>query len=190
MTDEARRSDEDVPPPDWTAGEKDAFDRAYKLKDLRIKQVAVVISTATLVGLIFTVALNTRGLANNNLAVRNSVQIGAVTLVTRLDRFFFENDDLYPYFFEGRASSGEPKLKLAAEYVLDVLDLMKSQGTLYSGQWSSPETWGPWVSDLFKTSPVLRQFLQDHPCWYGKEIYEVMKKGTPGVPDRPPCETT
>jgi hypothetical protein len=196
MTEDATTNGgEQVPAAGNSTEAKEALERRYKEEDLRIKRralkvstIALVVSTVALGGLVYTVTLNTRALGNNNLAVRNSVQLGAVTLVTQLDRFFVENKDLYPYFFQGKpAPADDPRVTLAAEYVLDVLDLMKSQGTLYSAQWSNPETWGPWITDLFKMSPVLRQFLQDHPCWYGEEISEVMVASTPGIPARPHC---
>src|SRR5205085_167541 len=114
-------------------------------------------------------------------SVRINVGDAVTSHVTKLDQVFMNDPWLMPYFYEGKEISKTdkdyPKVSATAEMVLDVFDLVVSQNKNFPEFWDAPEAWDNWVSDMFSSSPILREKIDKTPTWYGKDMKELRRRG-------------
>jgi len=113
-------------------------------------------------------------------SVRANVENAIVTHVTSLDQVFMKDPDLTPYFYENKPIDPKdklyPKVSATAVMVLDVFDLVATQNKHYPEFWDTPEAWDRWMIDTFSQSPILRNYLDSHPKWYGKNLNALREK--------------
>lgn len=160
----------------------------YWAQDLFIKKLGLIVSA---IGFIFVFAglyltyrqmtINTEQLQLNTIqsekvakSIRANVENAIVTHVTSLDQVFINNPSLAPYFYDEKQINKEdkdyPKVSATAVMVLDVFDLVATQNKHYPEFWDTPQAWDAWMMDVFSTSPILRDFIDKHPGWYGKSV--------------------
>ena len=168
--------------------------RYWKL-DLRYKLVSLVISVGgfilVVVGILATyqqISINTEQLRVNSAQSARvqktmcaNAQIAIINVVTNLDRAFVEKPKLRPYFYEGVAidvkDDNYAEASATAEMALDVFDLVAGQSRDYTECWDSPVAWDEWIVDMFSTSPILRDTLDQHPNWYTDLLINMRKEG-------------
>jgi hypothetical protein len=168
--------------------EKTMEQQAYWKSDLLIKRVGLFISflgfVLIIVGVFATrrqLTINTEQLKINTgqsaqvaKSIRANVENGAVTHVLTLDKVFMDRAYLAPYFYDGKPiDPKDPKyaeVQATAVMVLDLFDMLASQSKHYPEFWDTPEAWDTWMIDVFSTSPILRDFLDTHQSWYGKNV--------------------
>lgn len=162
--------------------------KRYWAQDLFIKKLGSVISAAGFIfiiaGLYFThrqIKINTEQLQLNTAqsekvakSIRANVENAIVTHVTSLDQIFIHDPSLTPYFYEqkqiSKTDKSYPEVSATAVMVLDVFDLVATQNKHYPEFWDTPEAWDNWMIGVFTTSPILRDFIDTHPSWYGKSV--------------------
>jgi hypothetical protein len=169
--------------------------RHYWEQDLFYKRLSLFISGGgfilILLGIVanfWQVSINTEQLRINTAqsqrvekSVLANVQSSVLNHVITLDRFFMEKPYLIPYFYEGKIIDDKDEkyqeVAATAEMVLDIFEFISAQNRNYPEFWTAPEAWDEWIIDVFSTSPILRDTLDNRSNWYDKILLELRKKG-------------
>jgi hypothetical protein len=105
-----------------------------------------------------------------------------------MNRFFLENLDLRPYFYDGEeppSVKGERERVLAAaEMYLNLMDNVLTQlPTLSRGGIAAD--WEAYFRDVYTSSPVIREFWDEHgTAWFASSPLMTLYPAPPSRPDR------
>lgn len=143
-----------------------------------IQYVTSGVSLVVLVATAMFVARQAREQARSNALIAESARSSAFSSyaaqATRLNDLFLRNFELRAYFYEGRDyKDADPLVKerllAMAEAVLDALEIVALHQKYFTRVW--PEnTWEAYARLLFRSSPVMRDYLAANPSWYPDEL--------------------
>lgn len=106
---------------------------------------------------------------------RASVYNSINSQMLELDRFFVENPDLKPYFYEGKeiSETDENYLRVAnvAEWIFDFMDNVFTLAR-FMPEYPWRDTWYVYFKDLLKNK-VLRRFWNQRKSWYAGSIKRI-----------------
>ncbi len=126
---------------------------------------------------LFFVFRQTRDLNRQTELATQASRVSAYNEVARqmmeIDRFFVENPQYKPYFYEGKAASKDqadyPAIASIAEWLADFMDsVFMLARTLPEYPWDT--TWYVYFCDLLKASPALHDYWKEHINWYPGSI--------------------
>lgn len=144
-----------------------------------------VISLLSLITIGLTVVLvvrQTREMARQSIysayATAGSIYKDVAVQMMAIDRLFYENPAMRPYFYEGAEPPDDPleaaRVKSLAELFMDFLDMVIVLETT-----TPPQLAIPWVEyedyfrDIYRTSPVIRRFYAENRDWYDVKVRDL-----------------
>ena len=86
------------------------------------------------------------------------------------------NSDLRPFFYDAKPTvhaqdvDERSRLLALAELYLDFMDTELLRRSAFSEATDGLPPFEPWIRSMFSSSPVLREFLQEHGAWYSGDI--------------------
>lgn len=98
-----------------------------------------------------------------------------------VQRYFMENPEYRPYFYDGKSlDTFDPehvRVSAIAEFFLDAVhNLTIHRRYMQEYPW---HVWERSLRDIYSKSPILQQFLHDHPDWYTDEVYRILTGKSP-----------
>jgi hypothetical protein len=97
-----------------------------------------------------------------------------------VQRYFIDNPEYRPYFYDGKnIDAVDPeyvRVSAIAEFFLHAIHRRYMQ----EYPWY---VWERSLRDIYNESPILQQFLHEHPDWYPGEVYRMLtgRSPTPGA---------
>jgi hypothetical protein len=98
-----------------------------------------------------------------------------------IDRIFFENPQLRPYFYDNALiDKGDPEYGRAmslAEMFSDFMDMFLVLERVAPKQPGSPIPWVDWKRyfvDLYGSSPAIRRYWSEHGSWYSSTLMNLL----------------
>ena len=130
----------------------------------------VIVNGAAFVGVIVSLLLlRAQGLTARDATLSVAYQNMAAQMAD-VARFFVDNSDLRPYFFDNKAvpESREEhnRLVAVAEMYVNLMDNVLTQTPVLKRAGIAAD-WEGYFLDVYRTSPVIREFWSDHgSAWY------------------------
>lgn len=111
-------------------------------------------------------------------SIRSSTYQNVYQMMINIDNFFIENPDLKPYFYEGqimeeREGLNYTKLLSVAEMLIDYFDNVYHQKDCMPRR--TFEGFSEFMKDMYRSSPVLQEFLSQRKHWYPQKFIEYLK---------------
>jgi hypothetical protein len=104
-----------------------------------------------------------------------------------LQRYFMDNPEYRPYFYDGKSIDAiDPeyvRVSAIAEFFLHAVHNL----TIHR-RYRQEYPWYVWeksLRDIFNKSPILQQFLNEHPDWYTGEVHRILAGRSPAPGARP-----
>ena len=93
-----------------------------------------------------------------------------------VQRYFIENPEYRPYFYDGKSLDAlDPeyvRVSAIAEFFLHAVhNLTIHRRYMQEYPW---HVWERSLRDIYNKSPILQQFLHDHPDWYTDEVHRIL----------------
>jgi hypothetical protein len=105
--------------------------------------------------------------------------------VLELDKAYVGNSDLRPFFYENKRLEGADPARARtlalAEMTLDVFENVLTQVTEHPNRFPSDQYEGDvaWMTGMFKSSEVLRSYLDSHKSWYSANLRGIRRRVNP-----------
>ncbi|HEX9930808.1 MAG TPA: hypothetical protein VGB02_19910 [Pyrinomonadaceae bacterium] len=173
----------------------------YWKQDLKLKNHSFKLSVLGFVFIIVSILFNTYQIFISNKQLKlntkqvelNTVQSErlaksvcynlhgtVINIILDHDQIFLQKPYLIPYFYKDieivETDKYYPEASIAAEYTLDVFDLVADQGISNKECWTDPEAWDAWVINKFSNSPILRKTMDERRDWYGANLIHLYEK--------------
>ena len=102
-----------------------------------------------------------------------------------VQRYFIDNPEYRPYFYDGKSIDAvDPeyvRVSAIAEFFLHAVhNLTIHRRYMREYPWN---VWERSLRDIYNKSPILQQFLNEHPDWYTGEVHRILtgRSPTPGA---------
>ena len=151
----------------------------YKFWELVALYSNLAVAIVGFLGVVWSLNNNRQTLHANTKSLRANVQNAVLSHVVNLDKVFIDKPYLLPYFYEDKPPDPNDHYQeviATAQLTMDVLDIASVQSTRFRDEWEDPDGWDRWIIDMFKHSPVLRQYLAKHKDWYGQSVRARLEK--------------
>ena len=104
-----------------------------------------------------------------------------------VQRYFMDNPEYRPYFYDGKSIDAvDPeyvRVSAIAEFFLHAVhNLTIHRRYMQEYPWY---VWERSLRDIYNKSPILQQFLQEHPDWYTTELHRMLTGKSPALGGRP-----
>jgi hypothetical protein len=104
-----------------------------------------------------------------------------------VQRYFMDNPKYRPYFYDGKSIDAvDPeyvRVSAIAEFFLHAVhNLTIHRRYMQEYPWY---VWERSLRDICNKSPILQQFLQEHPDWYTAEVHRMLTGRSPTLGARP-----
>ena len=104
-----------------------------------------------------------------------------------VQRYFMDNPEYRPYFYNGKSIDAvDPeyvRVSAIAEFFLHAVhNLTIHRRYMQEYPWY---VWERSLRDIYNKSPILQQFLQEHPDWYTTELHRMLTGKSPALGGRP-----
>lgn len=98
-----------------------------------------------------------------------------------VQRYFVENPEYRPYFYDGKSlDMSDPeyvRVSAIAEFFLHAAhNLTIHRRYMQEYPW---HVWERSLRDIYNKSPILQQFLHEHPDWYTDEVHRILTGRSP-----------
>jgi hypothetical protein len=98
-----------------------------------------------------------------------------------VQRYFMDHPEYRAYFYDGRSiDAADPEYERVsgiAEFFLHAVhNLTIHRRYMKEYPW---EVWERSLRDIYSNSPILQQFLREHPDWYTAEVHGMLKDRSP-----------
>ena len=139
--------------------------RHLRSHDNRMFWITAIYTVVTAVGLL--VVWQTLSATNNSL--KYNVYITSTNWTLEIDKMFFANPELRPYFYEGKdIAPTDPQYQRAvsmAEMLIDSMDSVAAIGENFPDEVKF-DGWKNWIMGTFSNSPLLVRHLEELRDWY------------------------
>jgi hypothetical protein len=105
--------------------------------------------------------------------------------VLELDKVYLANSDLRPFFYENRHLDGSDPARTRAlalaEMTLDVFENVLTQVTEHPNRFPNDQYEGDiaWMTEMFRSSEVLRNYMDSHKSWYSANLQGIRRRAKP-----------
>jgi hypothetical protein len=121
-----------------------------------------------------------------DLSQQNAMTVHAHRQETTLgmDRLFVEYPDIRDYFYAGKdideKDPSYPRVEAVAEMHLDVFDYKLKHAENFKEYQPFAGVEEIWMRDMFRTSPILRRYLQKRKMWYTQKLADLAAQSQQG----------
>jgi hypothetical protein len=146
-------------------------------------------SVVAIVGLpilILTLLMIARQARYQHHATMSQVYQNTANDFSTIQRYFIDNPEYRPYFYDGKnidaVDAEYARVSAMAEFFLHAVHNL----TIHR-QYMQEYPWHIWersLRDVYNKSPILQQFLLEHPDWYTDEVHKILTGRLP-TPARP-----
>lgn len=139
-----------------------------ELTGVSITFIAVVVAAISLIALFRQTRENSKQTRLAARASQAAAYHNIVTAMSDIERLFFENPELRPYFYDDKELDHKGKdadrVCILAEMFVDFMDnAMVQSNLLESYEWTG---WEDYFRDIYKSSPAIRSYWREHRQWY------------------------
>jgi hypothetical protein len=104
-----------------------------------------------------------------------------------LQRYFMENPEYRLYFYDGKSIDAFDleyvRVSVIAKFLLHAVhNLTIHRRYMQEYPWY---VWEKSLRDIYRNSPILQQFLREHPDWYTDEVHRILAGKSPTTCGRP-----
>jgi hypothetical protein len=145
--------------------------------------VAALVAAGSLVALWRQTRENAYQTRMSSRAAQASAYNNLAQSMLDIDRIFFDNPELRPFFYEDCAVPTDARLfarvNILAEMMVDFMDNAMVQGSLLEGyEWTE---WESYFCDMYRTSPAIRDFWHTNRHWYSELLGDILDPLPAGV---------
>lgn len=158
-----------------------SFDTLVSISSV-LQGVVAVFSLATVVLTIVLVVRQTNEMARQSVysayATAGNIYKDVAIEMIEVDRLFYENPGMRPYFYEDAPPPDDPleaaRVESLTEMFMDFLDMV-----IVLEATTPPELDIPWKEyqdyfvDMYRSSPAIRQFYRENRAWYDPKVREL-----------------
>lgn len=149
-----------------------------------VEGIAAVLALVT----ILYVLKQTREMARQNQLATNAAVAtlyrDIASSMQAIDKMFFDNPELKPYFYRNVEVSQEngnhyERAMSLAEMFCDFMDMFLVLERVAPDLPKSPIPWKDWkyyFADFYRTSPAIRRFWAEHSGWYSTALAELLER--------------
>ena len=140
-----------------------------------VEAIGTWVAAIVIVGSLWFLWLQIRDLRRS---IRSSTYQNVYQLMIDIDRFFVENPNLKQYFYDGKELDtteqvNREKLFSIAEMLVDYFDNVYYQQDCLPA--NTFDAFIAFMRDIYRNSPVLREFLSSREHWYPKKFVEDLR---------------
>jgi hypothetical protein len=141
--------------------------------------IVALLSLITVIVTIVLVVRQTREMARQSVisayATAGSTYKDVAVEMMEIDRMFFENPDMRPYFYDGEPPPEDPRevarVLSLAEMFMDFLDMVIVLKVTTPAELNIPwAEYEDYFKDMFLNSPVIRDFYAENREWYDPQV--------------------